>query len=306
MIFAVVISYNPEGDSFIELLCRLVCQVDFLMIIDNSPPDNDNAFGFVLQSGVELDRVALIRLGENLGIAAALNFGIAAALQDGAEFVFLSDQDSLPAEDMLSNLLDAYRVLVERGENVGAVGPTFTDLYTGATCPFQVQLPGRFFYGHQASTCEVPHVEVLTLITSGTLIPAGVLRDVGGMREDFFIDQVDNEWCHRARSRGYRLFGTGWARMYQRMGEESFRVWYLRWRNESFYSPLRIYYQSRNSVALWKEGSVCLRWRLRNSWYVLGVVYAHFFFGKKNRMRSFFYAVKGLWHGLRGEMGRLE
>lgn len=30
---------------------------------------------------------------------------------------------------------------------------------------------------------------------------ANVLRDVGGMREDFFIDHVDIEWSHRARSK---------------------------------------------------------------------------------------------------------
>ncbi|WP_455230221.1 glycosyltransferase family 2 protein [Geopseudomonas aromaticivorans] len=306
MISAIVVSYNPELCSFMELLRRLILQVDSLIIVDNSQRESNDAFDFMVQSGIDQDRVALIRLGDNRGIAAALNVGIVVALQDGAEFVLLSDQDSLPAEDMVPKLLEAYEALVERGEDVGAVGPTFTDLHTGLTYPFQAQLPGHFFYGHQAATSEAPHVEALTLITSGALIPAHVLHDVGPMREDFFIDQVDIEWCHRARSKGYRLFGTGWARMYQRMGEAHLRVWYLRWRHESAYSPLRIYYRLRNFVALWRLDFIGWRWKVRNSWYWLGIVYAHAFFGKKDRVKCFLYAIKGVWHGLRGKMGRLE
>jgi rhamnosyltransferase len=221
----------------------------------------------------------------------------------GADFIFLSDQDSLPSEDMVRELCHAYKALTDSGLRVGAVGPTYTDLHTDLTYPFQAQLPGRFFYGHKAPTNDFPHVEALTLITSGTLIPIEVLKDVGAMREEFFIDQVDIEWCHRARAKGYRLFGTGWATMYQRMGEARFRVWYLRWRHESAYSPLRIYYRWRNFVALLKLDFIDWRWKLRSSWYLLGIVYSHVFFGSRpfDTMKMF---LKGVWHGLRNKMGR--
>jgi rhamnosyltransferase len=38
-----------------------------------------------------------------------------------------------------------------------------------------------------------------------------VLREVGPMREDFFIDHVDIEWSHRMRAAGHALFGVGAA-----------------------------------------------------------------------------------------------
>jgi rhamnosyltransferase len=186
---------------------------------------------------------------------------------------------------------------------VGAVGPTFTDLHTELTYPFQAKLPGGFFYGHKAPTLDEPHVEALTLITSGMLIPADAIRCVGPMREDFFIDHVDIEWCHRARWKGYRLFGTGWASMFQRMGEARLRVWYLRWRYESAYSPLRIYYRLRNFVVLWKLDFVDFRWKLRSTWYWLGTVYAHTFFSKQQNLKYLLFAIKGVWHGLRNRMG---
>lgn len=305
MIAAVIVSFNPEANSFSELLQKLAPQVDQLFIVDNSPPVNDDTFKFCVAAEIDREQAWVIRLGDNFGIAAALNIGIERALENGADFVLLSDQDSLPTDDMVANLRRAYTALMCSGIRLGIVGPTFTDLHTGITYPFQVKVPGRFFYGHKTPTDDFPHSEALTLITSGMLIPAEVLRDVGPMREDFFIDQVDIEWCHRARSKGYRIYGTGWARMYQRMGEARLRVWYLRWRHESAYSPLRIYYRLRNFVAMLKLDFIDLRWKVRNSWYCLGIIYTHVFFGKQpvNTLKM---SAKGVWHGLRGIMGRYD
>jgi rhamnosyltransferase len=235
-----------------------------------------------------------------------LNVGLELGIAEDFDFVLLSDQDSLPANDMVGNLCRAHAELRAKGAIIGAIGPTFTDLHTTLTYPFQAQLPGKFFYGHRVTTAEDPHVEALTLITSGTLIPSDVIQRVGPMREDFFIDHVDIEWCHRARSLGYSLFGTGWATMYQRMGEAQLRVWYLRWRYESEYSPVRIYYRLRNFVALWKLGFIDWRWKARNTWYWLGIVYAHTFFAKKQNTEHFLMAVKGVWHGLTNRMGPYE
>ncbi len=305
MIAAVIVSFNPEAGKFVPLLQRLSYQLDRVIIVDNSPKHNDAAMEQVLQAKIPLDSLSLCRIGNNLGIAAALNIGIGIALDEGADFVLLSDQDSLPAEDMVANLRNAYDRLSTAGVAVGAVGPTFTDEYTGYTYPFQVRIPGRFFYGHQAPTDEEPDVEALTLITSGTLVPANVLRDVGGMREDFFIDHVDIEWSHRVRSRGYKLYGTGQAKMLQSMGEENLRVWYFGWRLESTYTPLRIYYRIRNYVALTKLDYIGWRWKVRTGWYWTGIVYAHLFFGPKGaRLECLRMAARGLFDGVRNRMGR--
>lgn len=303
MICAVIVTFNPERNSFTELLLNLSPQVDRIVIVDNSPSENNDVLNICLASGTDFDQSSLIRLGDNLGVAVALNVGIKKAMGLGADFILLSDQDSLPEHQMVHDLLRAYGTLTALGIRVGVIGPIYTDLHTGLTYPFQVQLPGHFFYGHQMPTQEVPHVEALTLITSGSLIPIQVVREVGLMRDDLFIDMVDCEWCHRARSKGYRLFGTGWAKMNQRMGEHQLHIWYLRWRYESAYSPLRIYYRMRNFVALWKPDFIDWRWKVRSTWYGLGIVYAHVFFSTYplETLKMF---AKGVWHGLRGKMGR--
>ena len=302
-VVAITISYHPEAAVFGLLLERLLGQVSLVIVVDNTPGDENPILFSVLATQVNRKRCRILRMKENTGIAHAINIGLQDALSEGADFVLLSDQDSLPANDMVENLCRAYTVLIDQGIRVGAVGPTFTDLHTSLTYPFQAQLPGKFFYGHKAPTEEDPHVEALTLIASGTLIPVEVIQKVGPMREDFFIDHVDIEWCHRARSKGYRLFGTGWATMCQRMGEARLRVWYLRWRYESEYGPIRIYYRLRNFVALWKLDFIDFRWKVRSTWYWLRIVLAHIFFAKKKNAEHFIMAVKGVWHGLTNRMG---
>jgi rhamnosyltransferase len=196
------------------------------------------------------------------------------------------------------------KMIASEGANIGAIGPTFTDINADVVSKFQVSVPGRWFYRHETPSPDLPNIEALTLITSGLLIPIPVLEDVGLMREDFFIDHVDIEWSHRARSKGYSLWGTGQARMRHRMGEsESLRVWYFGWRNESYYKPERLYYRFRNLVVLWRSDYIELGWKIRNSWYWLGFLYSHLFFGP-NPLASLKIAARGVCDGLRGRMGR--
>ena len=299
-VFAVVVAYLPDVGVLRALLDTLLAQTAGVFVVDNTPAAEQRVEA--LCAALPQPALHLIRLGENLGIARALNIGIDVALAAGATQVLLSDQDSLPAPDMVAALLAAMDDLQRAGQRVGAVGPTYTDRHTGITFPFQAHIPGRVFYGHRRPDAAHPTVEALTLITSGTLVPAPVLREVGPMREDFFIDHVDIEWSHRVRAAGYALFGVGAAVMFHSMGDQALRVWYFGWRQESAYSTVRVYYRIRNFVALCRLPFIPWRWKLRNGWYILGVAYTQTVFGQQ-RLAALHMAVRGLRYGLRGRMG---
>ena len=304
MLAAIIVTFKPDAETFQELLCSLAPQADALYIVDNSPRDADQVGWVVNSVQACCDKSSIIRFGENLGIAAALNEGIVQAIRDGAKFVLLSDQDSSPASNMVEALEHQFEEITNQGFSVGAIGPSFTDINAGVVSNFQVSRPGRWFYGHKTPSSRIPNIEVLTLITSGLLIPTSVFEDVGLMREDLFIDHVDIDWSHRARSKGYSLFGTWHAKMQHRMGESEFlRVWYFGWRNESYYKPERHYYRFRNLVALWRSDYIDLSWKIRNTWYWLGFLYSHLFFGP-SPLASFRMAIRGVMDGLRGNMGR--
>ena len=299
-VFAVVVTYLPRTQVLTDLLVALAHQTSRILVVDNTPIEDRRVADLLNELAVPT--IELIRLGANLGIAKALNVGIERSIQAGATHVLLSDQDSLPASNMVEELLRAYADLKRAGLRVGAVGPTFTDRHTGITFPFQVEVPGKLFYSHQHPSAAQPNIESLTLITSGTLIAGPVLREVGPMREDFFIDHVDIEWSHRARAAGFSLFGVGQAVMFHSMGDHALRVWYFGWRHESAYSPLRAYYRIRNFVALCRLSGIRARWKLRNGWYCLGFVYSQTVFGHE-RLATLRMATRGLLDGLRGRMG---
>jgi rhamnosyltransferase len=302
-VYAVVVTYLPPAAFLSELFIALAPQLERIVVVDNTP-FNDSCVEDLIDE-LSLTSVKLIGLGRNLGIAKALNVGIEEAMQSGATHVLLSDQDSVPHSDMVNGLLRALSELTESGQRIGATGPTFTDMHTGITFPFQAKIHGKFFYGHIPTSVEHPLVEAMTLITSGSLIPVNVFSDVGLMREDLFIDKVDIEWCHRARAAGYKLFGTNYATMFHRLGDAHLRVWYFGWRKESVYSASRIYYQIRNFIALSKVSYISPRWKIRNAWFTLGVIYGQVVFGH-DRRRCFHMALRGVCDGIRGNMGPLQ
>lgn len=303
LVHAVVVTFHPSKDLLIPLLSKLSAQCNRVHVIDNTPTSSrENYWG----AKVALPNVEVHALGNNLGIATALNAGVRQALEQGATHVLLSDQDSQPEEGMVLALVHAMNLVEKDGTMVAAIGPTFTDRNTGITFPFQAKIPGKFFYGHVHPTSNVPTVEAITLITSGMLIPAAALQDVGLMREDFFIDHVDIEWCHRARARGWRVFGTSEAIMQHSMGDDTaLQVWYFGWRRESSYPPIRTYYRIRNFIALLKLDYIPLRWKLRNACYWTFFVYSQAFFGPCKRM-SVRMALRGLWDGARNHMHQYE
>lgn len=300
-VYAVVVAFQPSADALRGLLLALAPQVEQVLLVDNTPESNGEAGAWL--ATLSLPNALYVELGENKGIAVALNVGIRMAMQAGATHVLLSDQDSLPDPDMVSGLLHTLGGMDIEGVRIGAIAPTFVDRNTGIAFPFQARVPGKFFYGHVRPDAANPVVEALTLITSGMLAPVSTFEDVGLMRDDFFIDHVDIEWCHRARSRGWRLFGTSHAHMLHSMGgDEPLRVWYFGWRRESAYGPLRMYYRIRNFVVLCGLDYIDARWKIRNGWYWLGFIYSHGVFGR-TRVASLRMAWAGLVDGLRGQLG---
>lgn len=301
-VMAVVVAYLPRADALVPLLQGLSAQVEAVLVVDNTPPPDASLTAML--SGIDpIKGIRVVAMGSNRGIAAALNVGIAAALDEGFDYLLLSDQDSLPGEGMVAGLVDTAIALGDAGACVGCVCPRYFDQTSGQHFRFQVEQPGRFFYASIHPDPATRHIEIVTAISSGTLLPREALRVVGGMREDFFIDHVDTEWCHRARALGFRNFGTPRATLTHRLGDDAFRVWWLGWHRYSTYSPLRLYYRFRNFVLMCRLPHVPPRWSLRAGWYWMGAAYAHAVFAPR-RPANIRAIMLGLWDGLHGRSGQ--
>lgn len=289
-VHAVVVSHHSAPDRLALQFERLFKQVHTLVWVDNGSSQTLRQ----LKQRWSADRLHSIWLNDNLGIGAAQNYGIQWALNHGATHLLLMDDDSLPAPDMVQLLLQA----LARYPDAAAAGACHADPRRGVKrTPFSRIQGGRLSWLPCTAADQVWEVD--HLIASGCLIPAPVIRIVGTLREDFFIDWVDTEWCFRARDKGYRLYGVCAARLEHTLGDRVVRVL---GREIPLHAPWRHYYQSRNFVLMLRSNRAPLSVKLTMAWRQLKrfVVFSTLIPGRASYFRMW---MLGLWHGLLGRTG---
>nr|WP_231700167.1 glycosyltransferase family 2 protein [Arcanobacterium phocae] len=285
-IFAVIVTYNPGDIS--QLLDRFVAQCAEVVVVDNS--DVDSA---LLRSACTDAGTTLISLGQNVGIAAAQNIGIDYALSNGADAVLLSDQDSIPGPTMVADLA------AHLGPGIGAVGPVpydgdeplvYTDHYWGP------KRPNTAVIGDDPITAAF-------LLASGCLIPAQVLRHVGLMPADYFIDHVDLAWSMRARTYGYQLLAIPTVKLTHSLGDRGIKI-KGRQRTVHVHSPIRNYYLTRNTVELMRNPDLPVAWRFRYGYWIARFA-AFTLLANSDRATRAVMIGRGFYDGIRRRMGKM-
>ncbi|UNX55758.1 glycosyltransferase family 2 protein [Georgenia sp. TF02-10] len=294
-VVAVVVTYHPAVEATAALLRALAPQVRATVVVDNGSAAEQvrGLAAACAEVGAEL-----VRLSANTGIAHAQNQGIARARQLGADAVLLSDQDSLPAPDMVDRLVAGLRAAAAGGR-VGAVGPvTLDERQPSATLLFADR---RWGPRRAPRPADGELVEVTFLLASGCLIPLDVLEEVGGMNEAWFIDHIDLEWGLRARRAGYRLYGVGGAVLGHHLGDRTMRI-PGRERDVHLHSPVRNYYMARNTLLLVRSGLLSPAWRAGYLFWITkyAVFYALVVPPRRRRLRE---VLRGAVDGVRGRTG---
>jgi rhamnosyltransferase len=304
---AVVVAYDPDVEALRQLLAELLLQVRQVVLVDNgSGTDVALALPGAGAPAAADDEagIVLVRNGANLGIAAAQNLGIERALASpGCGYVLLSDDDSLPAAGMVAELRDAL-LQADGPAPVAAAGPVTIDLRTGAAGAVLLDQQGRRrrSAAPPAGPAGAAGVrDVGFLIASGTLIPARVLRTLGGMRGEYFIDHVDTEWCFRARAAGYRLLLAPRARLYHRLGEAVRRIRLLPSWPVPYHAPLRDYYAFRNTLLMQRDTAISVHWRFHQLLRLARFAAYYLLLGDLRMQR-----VRYMWLGIRHGLGRVS
>jgi rhamnosyltransferase len=301
VVWAVVVSYNPELERLRDLVEVVALQVAEVVIIDNASSSNITS----ILDNSKASNVAIITLPENYGIATAQNVGIERAIQSGANYVYLSDQDSLPSSSLIAELLPAF--LSGGRAPVAAVGPAIIDERTGQVSSFMVERSGvpRLWKPSEVGKNVEKTVEVEYLIASGTLLSVEAIKHIGGMRSRYFIDHVDTEWFFRARKAGYVLLAVPEARLIHKLGDEVKPVWFFGSRQVIYHSPLRNYYLFRNTLLMLRDVSMSWRWRVAFIRCLIQRAVYFLMFASPRSVRLQRMLV-GLLHGFRGMGGRFE
>ena len=288
-ICAVVITYNPD-EKLYERLEILAKQVDRILIVDNH--SSQSAQDTVTDAATRLG-AHLLRNEENLGIAAALNQGVRFAIDEGGKWALAMDQDTLASPTMIHDLVTAYNDCPFR-ENVGAVGSNYREWSTG-----------RVLLQNAADNDET-WMETYKVVTSGTLIPTSIFKEIGPFCEGLFIDGVDIEYCLRLRSRGFKIIMTTYPCMTHSLGNCEVinfmgitgGLWH--------HPPFRNYYITRNNLLITRrylKGQT--GWVLRNLCAIGLRLLATILF-EDNKADNLRYIGLGIYHALISKSGKLQ
>jgi len=294
---AVVVLYRPQAELLARLIESIAPQVGKIFIVDNTPERSEEIPAMLHNCECAFCYRAN---GANKGLAGAQNIGIGQALRENYTHVLLLDQDSALPGGAVDGLLAAETWLLRAGQPVAAVGPLYVDEKTGERSR-GVHRSGLRVQWFPIPAQETQPVEADYLIASGSLIRAAVLRHVGLMRKELFIDWVDTEWGYRAGNAGYRNYIVPTVVMKHSVGDASGRVL---GRRIYLHNPARNFYIVRNAVYLLRDRRMSRHWRVTMLFYVPKYILAHSWLAE-NRGKSFRLMLRAAWEGMRGKMGPL-
>ncbi|MGS3142948.1 glycosyltransferase family 2 protein [Aeromonas sanarellii] len=233
-VHAVIVSFNPELNSFGKNLATISRQVDKVIVVDNSDCEKNQIALKNYLAGIPC--VYLVQPNENLGIAYAQNIGFMCALKASADYVVTFDQDSSVEDGLINSLLDEYKtVLEEKNIRIACIGPSVVNERTGIRYE-------KYFHNSTKVTDTVYSVK--SIISSGTLYNVGVFSVIGFNKAEWFIDSIDIEWCYRARYLGYHVLMTTKVAMKHNLGINDIKLPLGKYINIG--SPSRLYYVYRN------------------------------------------------------------
>ena len=299
-VVALVVCFYPNPEQLLVLVDQLGHQVEAIYLLNNGeiPP--------ALRGDLLLiDQLEVHDFGENIGVAAALNYGMELAVKAKASFVITFDQDSEPPKDHVKGLVDAWYVLEERkapAAKIGAIGPMFYDFRGGLHEYGFLCAKGLKVNKYYSSANEVI-VEADVLITSGMLVPVSVWQEGLFFNDQLFIDLVDTDWCLRVKSKGYTNFGCFNVRMKHDMSEappiRMFGISVLR------YGYLRRYYYFRNCVYLMPKEFVPWAYKIR-LFVTLLVMLLTTILIDQHKIKSSKFILRGIYDGFSGKLGRFQ
>jgi rhamnosyltransferase len=273
-ITAIATAYHPDERllAVIEAAGEACTEV---LVVDNTPG------GAELLHGTLPEQVRVLRPDRNLGLAGALNLGLREVAAD-SECVLLLDQDSVLSENLVRQLVAH---LADRG--IGAAAPAPWD-----------EERSSFIDPRTILRSEVADRDAV--ITSGMVVRRSLVDELGGFREDFFVDCVDQDFCLRLRRTGMRIVQDKRVKLPHSLGEvreHRFLIGHVR---ASHHPTWRLYWVIRNGVVLvrenlrqsplWCLASVLIMFR----WVMLTALYERPRGARLRAMR------RGLSDGLRG------
>jgi GT2 family glycosyltransferase len=233
-IITVILNTNRRDDT---LECIASLQAGHytnhrILVLDNASTD-----GSVEAIRSRYPQVEILALAENRGYAGNNNVGIQAALQQGADWVFVLNEDTLLDAACLPELIR----VGESDEKIGILGPLVyhhnePDVIQSAGGVFSPHLEATHTGQNEPDRGQFPGPRPVDWISGcAILVRRAVIEQVGALDERFFYYWEETEWCLRAARNGWKIFHAPQAKIWHKGVQRDYRP-----------GPAVTYYNTRN------------------------------------------------------------
>jgi len=248
IVYAVILNWNRCEDTLacLSSLTKLDYPNLRLLLVDNGSSD-----GTPQVVARQNPTVEVIVNESNVGFAAGCNAGLRHALEQGADYVFLLNNDTLVDPAALNHLVSLV------GPDVGMVAPKIYYAAdparvwsVGGMChPLTLEKTsdgrGQIDKGQWGEVLERDY-----LVGCALLLSRRLLTEVGLFDERFFMYYEDSDLSLRARQAGFKLLLSPQARVWHKVAVSS----------GGSDSPNERYWMARSSVLFFHKHVRGLRW----------------------------------------------
>lgn len=236
-IAGIVILYNPNIEEVLKNITTYLHFVDVLYVYDNTISNSQfNSTHLKTAFTTHSSKIVYNTNYINEGIGKPLNWAANLCLQNGFKWLLTMDQDTWFKADQIA----LFKLNIEQNllfdESIAVLAPSFKT--NNSTPPSDV----------------IKYNEAISAITSGSLIQLHIWKKIGGFNEVFFIDEVDNEYCYRAKKMGFKIIVFNNIFIEHEIGKIK-KVGYFgifAKKNRVLHNPFRLYFMLRNYLVVRK------------------------------------------------------
>lgn len=191
-IVAIVVTYNRLNllQLCLEAINKQTIPCDILLINNAS---TDHTEEWIIKYAKKHDTIHYVNTGKNIGGAGGFNLGMRIAVEKGYEYVWVMDDDCVPQNNSLEELMKADRLL---GKDKYGYLSSFVLWSDGSACKMNRQGIGEKAFCH-FDYMEKGIIAIDTATFVSLLFPTNVIRQAGLPIKDYFIWNDDIEYTRR-------------------------------------------------------------------------------------------------------------
>lgn len=269
LVITVILNTNRRDDTLACLasLTESTYANHRIIVLDNASTD-----GSAVAIAAAYPDVQIIPLTANLGYAGNNNVGIVEAVAQGAEWVFVLNEDTILAPDCLAEMVR----VGESDPHIGIVGPMVyhhnePEVIQSAGGALGPHWESRHIAQNEPDNGQFAQPRAVDWISGcAILVRTAVIEQIGPLDERFFYYWEETEWCLRAGRAGWQIFHAPAAKLWHKGVQRDYRpgpnVTYYSTRNRflmmsKHHAPLKIW------LAVWLQTiRTMTSWTLKPQW----------------------------------------